>query len=71
MSTMIHSCTCVLRASLNHVRPCWDTLKFTIRRYFHTSAVNSEWIALQSGNLFSRYPLDGISGRCVQGMTAS
>jgi hypothetical protein len=38
--------------------------------YFHTSAISSDWIALQSGNLFSRYPRDGISGRSIQGMTA-
>jgi hypothetical protein len=40
-------------------------------RYFNTSAVSSDWIALQSGNLFPRYPLDGILVRSIQGVTAS
>jgi hypothetical protein len=40
-------------------------------RYFHTSAVSNDWIALQYGNLFPMYPLDGIPGRSIQGVTVS
>jgi len=70
MSRMNHSRMCVLRASLNHVRPCWANLKLHYR-YFHTSAVRSDWRALQSSSRCPRYPLYGLSGRNMQGVTTS